>query len=497
MPIRRFTLLLLAMLATLPAGGQGASTDRASVVKIFSTIRSPNLFQPWTRQAASEATGSGVIIEGNRILTNAHVVNHARRILVQPNQSSDKYEATVVAIAHGIDLALLQLEDQAFFETYPAAKLSEELPRIGQTVTALGYPLGGDALSITEGIVSRIEHTSYNSDTLGLRIQVDVALNPGNSGGPVFLDGTVIGLVFSGIAQAENIGYVIPTEELRMFLADIANGAYAGNPRLFLRAQTAENDAVRSSLGLSPAQTGLIVTEADEGDVLRTWDLIDAIGPHDIDNTGMVAVPGQSDLRLGMGYFVPKLAAAAENGAPTVPLTVIRGGQSVQIDAPVAPRRDLLMRPLEGGYPSYLIYGPMVFTPVYQELLQNAARAGFLLASNDSPLIERITDLRGSPEEELVVVPAPFFPHRITKGYQIGIVPVVESVNGVRIRSLAHLAETLEAVSEEYTQIVFAGTSNETLVFRTDQLREATEEVLEDAGIRAQASDDILPLLKP
>ncbi|MEM1072480.1 MAG: trypsin-like peptidase domain-containing protein [Planctomycetota bacterium] len=489
---------LAMILAALPASPQSGSPDRRSVVKIESTSRTPNLLQPWTRSAASVSGGTGVILEGNRILTNAHVVDYASRILVQPHQSSDRFEANIVAIARGIDLALLELEDEAFFDEYPAATLSDELPTIGSTVTALGYPLGGDAMSVTEGVVSRVEHTGYKAETLGLRVQVDVALNPGNSGGPVFMGGTVIGVVFSGIPSAENIGYVIPTDEIRMFLNDVADGTYHGKPRIFARLQTAENDAVRDRLGLDRGTTGLIVTAEGPTPELKIWDVITAIGGHDIDNVGMIDVSEADDLRLHFGYKIPKLVQAAGGSleGATVPVTVLRAGETLELELTVASRRDGLIRPLDGAYPSYVVYGPMVFTPAYSELMQSAGRAALLLASNSSPLINRLNDLRESPDEELVIVPAPFFPHRLTKGYELGVVPVVESVNGTPITSLAQMVELLEANTEAYTEFTFAGTSNETLVFRTEDLREATEDVLDDAGIRRQASDDLLDLLR-
>lgn len=482
-----FSLLLVAApsLATRPED----EADRASVVKIFTTARMPNLSQPWTRRAPTEATGSGVVISGNRILTNSHVVNYAKRILVQPYQSSEKYEGHVIAIARGIDLALIELEDESFFDTHPAAELSDEFPRIGSTVQAIGYPMGGDALSVTEGIVSRIEFTDYNGVTRGLRMQVDTALNPGNSGGPVFLGDKVIGLVFSGIPSAENIGYVIPTDEILMFLEDIEDGSYEGNPRMFSRLQTAENPALRERLGLSSDQTGLVVTDADEDSVLKEWDLIDRIGDHDIDNRGMVDVEG--GFRFHFGYYVPKLA---HDGVVT--LTVIRDGESVELDLPVKVRPDRVMEPLDGAYPSYLIHGPMVFTPVYSELAQAAARVGPALAFQKNPIVERLSDEPAFEGEQLVVLPSPFFPHRTTKGYQLGLLPVLESVNGVKVKNLAHLAELLRDAEGEFIEFKFAGMTNETLVFDRAQLEEATEDILDDAGIRSEASDDILPILK-
>src|SRR5450759_185873 len=111
-PLFLFALLILAGLHA--ADGYGAThvgmVDKApsienSVVKVFSTMRYPDPFKPWTKQAPSEATASGVVIEGNRILTNAHVVLYASQVQVQASAAGDKVSATVVAVAPGIDLA--------------------------------------------------------------------------------------------------------------------------------------------------------------------------------------------------------------------------------------------------------------------------------------------------------------------------------------------------------------------------------------------------------
>ena len=91
-----------------------------SVVKIFATMRYPDPFKPWTKQAPSEVSASGVVIEGKRILTNAHVVLYASQVQIQANAAGDKLPATVVAVAPGIDLAVLKLDDASFFDTHPA-----------------------------------------------------------------------------------------------------------------------------------------------------------------------------------------------------------------------------------------------------------------------------------------------------------------------------------------------------------------------------------------
>ena len=88
-----------------------------SVVKIFATVRYPDPYKPWSKQSPREISGSGAVIAGKRILTNAHVVLYASQIQVQANQAGDKLPATVEFVAPGIDLAVLKLDDESFFDS--------------------------------------------------------------------------------------------------------------------------------------------------------------------------------------------------------------------------------------------------------------------------------------------------------------------------------------------------------------------------------------------
>src|SRR5271157_3908791 len=162
----------------------GSDAIANSVVRVFATVRAPDLTKPWSKQSGREVTGSGVVIEGKRILTNAHVVLYAGQVQIQGNQAGDKISATVEAIAPGIDLAVLKLSDESFFDTHPPLPRAEVLPQVKDSVMVYGFPTGGTTLSITKGIVSRIDFSPYNYPTTGLRVQIDAAINPGNSGGP-------------------------------------------------------------------------------------------------------------------------------------------------------------------------------------------------------------------------------------------------------------------------------------------------------------------------
>jgi S1-C subfamily serine protease len=129
-------------------------------------------------------------------------------------KAGDKISATVEYLAPGIDLAVLKLDDPTFFDSHPPLARAKILPDIKDGVMVYGYPEGGTSLSITKGIVSRIEFTGYNFPVSGLRIQIDAAINPGNSGGPAVAGDKMIGLAFSHLSDAENIGYIIPCEEI-------------------------------------------------------------------------------------------------------------------------------------------------------------------------------------------------------------------------------------------------------------------------------------------
>lgn len=119
---------------------------------------------------------------------------------------------------------------------------------------------------------------------------------------------------------------------------------------------------------------------------------------------------------------------------------------------------------------------------------------GATLMSRGDALLSRMNDHPAFEGEELVVVPSPMFSHRITKGYSHPTLGVVESMNGVRVKNLRHLAELLRDNRSEYVELKFSGQGLETLVFRSQELADSTEEILNDNGIRKRASDDLAPL---
>ncbi len=464
-----------------------------SVVKIFSTMRYPDPLKPWTKQAPSEITGSGVVIEGRRILTNAHVVLYASQVQVQANAAGDKILATVEAVAPGIDLAVLKLDDRSFFDTHPAVARASKLPQIKDPVLTYGFPTGGSSLSITKGIVSRIEFVQYNYPTFGLRVQIDAAINPGNSGGPAIAGDKMIGLAFSHLVTGEtqNIGYVIPNEEIDLFLNDIADGHYDGKANIYDDLQTLENSALRDFLKLDKKVEGMIVHRPEKDDVsypLKEWDVITRIGDTPIDNQGMVKI--DKDLRVNFQYMIQR---AAHDGK--LPLTVVRAGKTIKIELPVSPNHPTLAIDLKGDYPSYFVYGPVVFSSLTRNFLsvfENNAGLMRALAFAKSPLVIRAHDAPTPELEELVIVSSPFFPHKLAIGYSNPTGSVVYSVNGTPIKSLKHLVAVLRDLKDPFVTFEFSAKGGEALVFPREAMLAATDEILTEGGVRSQGSPDVM-----
>lgn len=462
-----------------------------SVVKIFATVRRPDPYKPWTKASPADVTGSGVIIEGKRILTNAHVVGYASQVEVQASQSGDRVPAKVIALARGLDLAVLELEDPSFFDKRPPVQRAAVLPDVREAVFAYGYPVGGNSLSTTRGIVSRVEFVGYGSFSSGLRIQIDAPINPGNSGGPVIAGDKMIGLAFSMAANAQNIGYVIPNEEIELFLKDVADGRYDGKPLLHDSFQNLENTGLRQYLKIDKSVEGALVHRPYKNDAswpLKEGDIVTHVGEHPIDNQGMVKLG--SNLRVRFQYRIQQLAKDGK-----VPMSIIRAGKPMKVEVPTSGPRPLLIPDLNGGYPSYFVYGPVVFTRATSEFLSfmvASAPAANAYAFNDSPLITRRGDSPDATREELVVISGPFFPHPLVRGYNNRFGSVVDTVNGVKIRSLAHLVSTLRDLKDEHVVFKFDQRYGENMILPRKAVLDATEGILSDNGIRTQGSEDMM-----
>ena len=177
------------------------------VVKVYTVASAINPHLPWTTKAQEETTGSGFSIEHDGemlILTNAHVVADATYVEVRKAGDARKYVARRARSSHECDLAMLAVDDPSFWAGVTPLAFGG-VPRLQDEVSVVGYPEGGEGVSVTVGVVSRIEIQRYaHSGSNLLAIQIDAAINPGNSGGPVLdEEGRVIGVAFQNQQERE------------------------------------------------------------------------------------------------------------------------------------------------------------------------------------------------------------------------------------------------------------------------------------------------------
>ncbi|MCO5578932.1 hypothetical protein L7F22_032782 [Adiantum nelumboides] len=186
----------------------------------------------------------------------------------------------------------------------------EGIPPQGKDgVTVIGYPVGGTTVSVTKGVVSRIEVTSYaHGDSKLLAVQIDAAINPGNSGGPAFNDdGECVGIAFQAHDSADNIGYVIPTPIIHHFLKDYnKHGHYTGFPSLGLVFQTLTNPDSRKFLQMTSEKKGILVQKVEplspSNAVLKEGDVIFSFVGIPISNEATVPLrPGE---RIARSFLV-------------------------------------------------------------------------------------------------------------------------------------------------------------------------------------------------
>ncbi|XP_022767576.1 protease Do-like 9 isoform X2 [Durio zibethinus] len=336
-----------------------------AVVKVFCVHTEPNFSLPWQRKRQYSSSSSGFVIGGRRVLTNAHSVEHYTQVKVKKRGSDTKYLAIVLAIGTECDIAMLTVNDDEFWEGVSPLEFGE-LPALQDAVTVVGYPIGGDTISVTSGVVSRIEILSYvHGSTELLGLQIDAAINSGNSGGPAFNDkGNCVGIAFQSLKHedVENIGYVIPTPVIQHFIQDYEkNEAYTGFPILGVEWQKMENPDLRAATGMKADQKGVRIRRVDptapESGVLKSSDIMLSFDGVDIANDG--TVPFRHGERIGFSYLVSQKYTGDSSA-----IKVLRESEILNFNIKLASHRRLIPSHNKGRPPSYYIIAGFVFATV-------------------------------------------------------------------------------------------------------------------------------------
>lgn len=437
----------------------------SSVLKVFVTKVDPNYAQPWQMCPQRSSTGSAFVIDTDQrtILTNSHVVSNATAIYVRRPGSAKKFKAELICDGKVCDLALLTVRDDAFWAAELRGLKFVDVPELQSPIAVAGYPVGGDNISVTKGIVSRIALVRYSATARLLSIQIDAAINPGNSGGPAFADleqGLVAGVAFSKnvASSTDNIGYIIPHRVVAHFLEEAAarpTSTYRGVPSPGFSTQDLENPAQRAYLQLAEGRSGVMVVRTDPlsaaAGVLRTGDVLMELDGRPIADDGTVEF--RADERLEYSHLV-----RAKHIGESIHLLILRGGQELGVEYRLA-CKDHLVPVLHGvdAQPSYLIVGGLVFTPLSNPFLEMVFGGGRRSRRSEIPVavmaaVNRDKTRKGQQVVLLVQVLAAELNH----GYRYSVVPC-ETFNGTRLHSLRHLAALADGCTETHLNFGLEG----------------------------------------
>ncbi len=474
------------------AGAASGTSLHRSLVQVLTTANPPDIRVPWRRTGPKSWTGSGVIIAGARILTAAHVVADQVMVEVRRAGSGRRYTATVEHVCHPCDLALLSVADGEFFQGSKALPIGH-LPELQQPVEVHGFPEGGSGLAITSGIVSRIDVDYYvhSYPTRLLLVQVDAAINSGSSGGPAVSNGKLVGIAMQTLEDAENIGYIVPAPIVRHFLEDVKDGRFDGFPDLGFWAQSLENPALRSKLGLKPDQGGMLVTAvAHEGSghgVMEPGDVLLAINGIAIGADGSVEIT--DGVRVD-GTFLEQRPQVGE----TLNLTLLRNGQVLERTA-VMRTSQLLVAP--GAYDRdlpYRVYAGFVFQPLTARyLISSKRRQNLLRVYYLNPVMGGTTTRvpnRGIPGRREVVILTSVLTDELTRGYEDIKNTVILSIDGTVVRDLAHLSDLLDSGESEFVTILTE--LGQQIVLERTAAEAAHAEILRRYQIPRDRADDLL-----
>lgn len=432
-----------------------------SVIKIYTTQAAPDYFTPWRLLNPRQSSGSGAVIADNQILTNAHVVANASYVQAQKHNDPKRYLAKVSFISHEADLALITVEEDGFFDDLRPLEIGE-LPDPLEEVSVYGYPIGGKSLSITKGILSRVEQQVYaHAGAYFLAGQLDAAINPGNSGGPVIVNRQIVGVVMQANAggRAENLGYFVPPSIIAHVLKDSEDGEHDGFPDLGFRTQTLDSPAAKLAYGIKGEDNGVLVIKVFDNSPaqgkLRENDVILKIDDYDVADDGSIRLT--EDILTNY-----KHAIDLHHVGESIDITYSRDGKvrNTKLDADRAlDSYSLVAGEQFDKTPEYYIYGGILFVPLNMNLIK---RWG-----NDWSRTAPVTLLQArnkwsSPEQRQQVVALQVLAADVNLGYHDWRNWVVESVNGEPIVDFQHFADIVKNNSEE--NIVFENSNGYQMV---------------------------------
>jgi serine protease Do len=406
-----------------------------TVVQVFSQILEFNFLEPYKTPNQYSAYGSAFFInDQGDLITNAHVVNQAPTVWIQvPSLGKQIIDVDVVSVSPERDLALLRVKPEGLkairtaLGSIPYLSLgNSDTVKRSDEVLALGYPLGQQSLKSTSGVISGRE---------GQYIQMSAAINPGSSGGPLLsAAGEVIGINSAGVSEAQNVGYIIPINDLKIILPDMYTTKLIRKPFLGVLFNNA-TESLTELLG-NPEPGGCYVVEVVEKSTLamagvQRGDMLYAINHLPIDRYGEMQVPWSED-KISIVDYVSRLSVGEQ-----IHLVVYRNGQCKELTAQFNQAELPAIRKFYPGYEEidYEVAAGMVVMPLTLNHIAGLAKSVSGLA--------KFAELKHQTEPTLIVTH--IFPNsQLYRSRSIAIGSTLNEVNGCHVHTLEEFRQALQ-----------------------------------------------------
>ena len=452
---------------------------KKALVKVYTSHQLFDYLSPWQYGQSANSTATGFIIDGERIITNAHAVLNSKFLQVRKEGDSKKYKAVVKFTSEEYDLALVEIEDKSFFKGTVPLKLGT-LPEIQEKLTVYGYPLGGDKLSTTQGIVSRMEHNTYTLTNRKFLIgQTDAAINSGNSGGPVVSKGKVVGVAFAGLNSADNIGYFIPVNILNNFLEDIKDGKYDGSPLLGVEWSELESPSHRRMLGIEAKTGGILIKKVFKNSpfegVLQKNDVLMKLDNYPVEYDGTIEF--RKNEKTDFSYVNQQKKYGDNLSYEIIRDKKTKTGQ-VKLEKKDIKYTVVTEVTIETP-PSYMVYGGLLFEPLTSNYMAGT--------------IEKLGSVYDREElykdyKELVVL-VRVLPFDVNLGYTDAENEIIVKVNGEKYKDFKDFAQKVKNIKSGF--IVFENDNGDEIVLDVKEVEEQREELMQNYNISSDMSDDI------
>ena len=471
-------LIIINLLVCMTIFSEDVAVKKA-LVKVYTSHQLFDYLSPWQYGQSANSTATGFIIDGERIITNAHAVLNSKFLQVRKEGDSKKYKAVVKFTSEEYDLALVEIEDKSFFKGTVPLKLGT-LPEIQEKLTVYGYPLGGDKLSTTQGIVSRMEHNTYTLTNRKFLIgQTDAAINSGNSGGPVVSKGKVAGVAFAGLNSADNIGYFIPVNILNNFLEDIKDGKYDGSPLLGVEWSELESPSHRRMLGIEAKTGGILIKKVFKNSpfegVLQKNDVLMKLDNYPVEYDGTIEF--RKNEKTDFSYVNQQKKYGDNLSYEIIRDKKTKTGQ-VKLEKKDIKYTVVTDVTIETP-PSYMVYGGLLFEPLTSNYM-----AG---------VIEKLGSVYDREElykdyKELVVL-VRVLPFDVNLGYTDAENEIIVKVNGEKYKDFKDFAQKVKNVKSGF--IVFENDNGDEIVLDVKEVEEQREALMQNYNISSDMSDDI------